>query len=110
MLSLLRKSKSLGGSISFIRLSSAISAPNPKSLVSSCQAGNIIKGLNIRKGQDPIIALADGEYPEWLWSILDKNVQQKKLEENPLKAARKARRQENRRKIKENNFLASMSK
>lgn len=87
------------------------STPAPKGkIASSCSAGTVIKGLNIRKGQEPIAAKADEEYPEWLWTLFDKNAQQKKLEEDPIKAAKKSRRDANRKKIKENNFLAKMSK
>ncbi|VVT56813.1 mitochondrial 54S ribosomal protein mL54 [Magnusiomyces paraingens] len=88
----------------------AAPAAKPKGPISSCPAGTVIKGLNIRKGQDPIVARPDEEYPEWLWTVLDKKAQDKRLEQDPIKAARKLRRQENRKKIKDNNFLAKMSK
>lgn len=78
--------------------------------VSLAPAGTKMKGLNILKGQDPVVALADEEYPAWLWEVLDKTAQKKKLEADPAKAAQKMRRNTNRQKIKENNFLAAMSK
>lgn len=84
-------------------------AAKPK-FVSLAPAGTKLKGLNILKGQDPIVALADEEYPAWLWEVLDKEAQKKKLEDDPVKSAQKARRNANRQKIKENNFLAAMSK
>lgn len=31
----------------------------------------MLKGLNYFKGKDDPIALADEEYPEWLWHVLD---------------------------------------
>lgn len=84
----------------------------PAAVVSSCPAGTVLKNLNIEKGQDSIVALADEEYPEWLWKVLEpKEVQAKRLvEENPIKAFKKQRRNENRKTIKEKNFLAGMTK
>ncbi|KAJ2816305.1 mitochondrial translation, partial [Coemansia erecta] len=39
---------------------------------SSAADGTVLKGLNIYKsGQDPV-ALKDEEYPDWLWTLLDK--------------------------------------
>lgn len=77
---------------------------------SSVAAGTRLKGCNVRKaGEDPV-ALADEEYPSWLWELLDPEAQKAKLASNPILAMRKARRQANRQKIKENNFLAKMGK
>lgn len=48
--------------------------PKPSStpaVVSSCPAGSQLKGINYIKGRDEPIALADEEYPEWLWRCLD---------------------------------------
>lgn len=82
-------------------------AAKPK-VVSSVPAGTILKGCNVRKnGEDPK-ALADEEYPAWLWEVLDPEIQKAKLEADPIKAARKQRRELNRKKIKEQNFLAGM--
>ena len=39
------------------------------STTSSCSQGTVLKGINIIKGgQDPV-ALADEEYPAWLWTL-----------------------------------------
>lgn len=75
---------------------------------SSCKAGTVLN-LNIKKtGKDPV-ALEDGEYPEWLWSVLDKKtaVDTSKMEvsEDTLKLRKKQIRQANREKIKQRNFL-----
>ncbi len=35
-------------------------------------AGTPLKGLNFEKNKQDPIALADDEYPEWLWTILMK--------------------------------------
>jgi len=75
---------------------------------SSVKAGTTLKGVNVRKnGEDPV-ALADEEYPEWLWDLLDPEAQAAKIAANPILAAKKARREANRKKIRENNFLAKM--
>jgi large subunit ribosomal protein L54 len=39
---------------------------------SICPAGTPLKGLNYFKGRDDPVALAEEEYPEWLWHCLDK--------------------------------------
>lgn len=39
--------------------------------VSSIAAGQKLKGLNLLKGKEDPVALADEEYPAWLWTILD---------------------------------------
>ena len=96
----------------FYSSAAATTTPSAPKVVSSCAAGTVIKNLNIEKGQDPIVAKEDGEYPAWLWTVLDpKEVQEKRLwETDPVKAAKKQRRKENRKGIKTANFLNSMSK
>lgn len=45
-------------------------AKEPVPVASSVRAGTPLKGLNfLKNGQDPV-ALADEEYPPWLWTIL----------------------------------------
>lgn len=39
---------------------------------SSVPAGTVLKGINFMKNAQDPIALEDGEYPAWLWSVLDK--------------------------------------
>lgn len=36
-------------------------------------AGTVLKGLNFYKDKQDPVAMADEEYPDWLWSILDKS-------------------------------------
>ncbi|KAK0103240.1 hypothetical protein ONS95_005274 [Cadophora gregata] len=43
-------------------------------IISSCPAGTPLKGINYLKGRDDPVALAEEEYPEWLWTCLDKKV------------------------------------
>ena len=45
---------------------------------SSCVAGTPLKGLNFYKDKQDPVAMADEEYPEWLWTVLDR--QEKKGE------------------------------
>lgn len=93
----------------FRRLYSDAVKATPK-IKSSVEAGVKLKGCNVRKNGDDPIALPDEEYPSWLWELLDPAAQQAKLAANPLIAVRKARREANRQKIKENNFMAKMGK
>ncbi|KAJ2456035.1 hypothetical protein EV183_000378 [Coemansia sp. RSA 2336] len=67
---------------------------------SSAAHGTVLKGLNIYKdGKDPV-ALKDEEYPEWLWTLLDK-VPEEQLPE------REKQRLERSKNIKKNNFMKS---
>lgn len=36
---------------------------------SSCPAGTVLTGLNYLKGEPPILAKPDEEYPAWLWDL-----------------------------------------
>ena len=56
-----------------IRSSSSTSTSNDSVAgnVSSCPKGTTLKGLNILNGKSDPIAMADEEYPEWLWKLLD---------------------------------------
>ncbi|KAK6432045.1 hypothetical protein LTR95_011788 [Oleoguttula sp. CCFEE 5521] len=44
----------------------------PSRIPSSVPAGTLLKGLNYIKGKQDPVALEDQEYPEWLWSVLEK--------------------------------------
>lgn len=64
----------------------------------------------MKKSGDEPVALEDHEYPEWLWTLLDKDAQAARLEQDlPLKA-KKEMRSLNRKKIKQSNFVKSMAK
>ena len=39
---------------------------------SSIPAGTPLKGLNFLKNQQDPVAMADEEYPDWLWTVLEK--------------------------------------
>ncbi|SCU80969.1 LAFA_0C02058g1_1 [Lachancea sp. 'fantastica'] len=76
-------------------------------VISSCPAGTVLN-LQIKKSGKEPVALEDHEYPEWLWSVLDKEAQLNKLQQDPLKLRRKQLRTSNRQKIKQNNFLSEI--
>ncbi|KAF5368757.1 hypothetical protein D9615_005369 [Tricholomella constricta] len=73
--------------------------------MSSCAPDTVITGVNYLKGQPPVLARADEEYPEWLWSILQPKVWP---EDGPGgKAERVRRRTENKQRIKDRNFMST---
>ncbi|ESK94838.1 likely mitochondrial ribosome protein mrpl37p [Moniliophthora roreri MCA 2997] len=74
--------------------------PQPKS---SCPADTVLIGLNYLKGQEPVLAKPDEDYPEWLWTILRPKVIE---DDGPGgKFERMERRRANKQGIKERNFL-----
>ncbi|KAG1791944.1 mitochondrial ribosomal protein L37-domain-containing protein [Suillus subaureus] len=78
------------------------SATEEKTL-SSCPPGTILEGLNYLKGQPPVIALPDEEYPSWLWDLLKPKVYE---DDGPGgKAEKKRLRKENQQRIKDQNFM-----
>ncbi|KAG1761547.1 mitochondrial ribosomal protein L37-domain-containing protein [Suillus occidentalis] len=71
--------------------------------LSSCPPGTILEGLNYLKGQPPVIALPDDEYPSWLWDLLKPKVY---ADDGPGgKAEKKRLRKENQQRIKDQNFM-----
>lgn len=70
---------------------------------SSCPPGTILTGLNYLKGQPPVVALPDEDYPPWLWKLLEsKNL----VDDGPGGKAEKVRlRKENRQRIRDQNLL-----
>ena len=72
---------------------------------SSCPEGTVLAGANYLKGQPPVTAKADEEYPEWLWTILSPKVYP---DDGPGgKAERVKRRQERKQAIKDRNFMST---
>lgn len=60
-------------------------------------------GLNWLKGQEPVVALSDDQYPDWLWTILEPR---KFSDEGPGSKAEKYRmRKEHRQSIRDQNFM-----
>ncbi|ODV83416.1 hypothetical protein CANARDRAFT_30035 [[Candida] arabinofermentans NRRL YB-2248] len=79
-------------------------------LQSSCKEGTPIN-LNIFKAGKPTVALKDEEYPEWLWTLLDKEALLNKLkEEDYFKYKRKMLKKDNVAFCKHNNFMEKMKK
>ncbi|GMG22917.1 unnamed protein product [Ambrosiozyma monospora] len=77
---------------------------------SSCKEGTEIK-LNIYKAGKPILAKKDEEYPEWLWTLMDKDLQLEQLKnENYFKYQRKLIKQKSVQHCKHNNFMEKMAK
>ncbi|ODQ82884.1 hypothetical protein BABINDRAFT_159379 [Babjeviella inositovora NRRL Y-12698] len=77
-------------------------------VVSSCPAGTPLNLKFKKSGAEPA-ALEDAEYPEWLWTLLDKDAQRAALSaSDPIKQYRKDQRARNIKKIKEQNFAAEM--
>ncbi|EJD05773.1 uncharacterized protein FOMMEDRAFT_166116 [Fomitiporia mediterranea MF3/22] len=76
------------------------SEPTP---LSSCPENTIIVGVNYLKGQEPILAKKDEDYPAWLWSLL----KPKEIpDDGPGGLGEKMRlRAANKKRIKEQNFL-----
>lgn len=71
--------------------------------LSSCPANMIMPGLNYLKGEPPVFAKPDEDYPPWLWDLL----KPKPIPDDGPggKGERMQRRQANRTRIKEQNFL-----
>jgi large subunit ribosomal protein L54 len=45
-------------------------------LQSSCPKGTVLKGINVFQGKKDPVAMDDSEYPEWLFKLLEKPVEQ----------------------------------
>lgn len=70
---------------------------------SSCPPDTVLAGVNYLKGQPSVVALPDEQYPAWLWTILQTKVWP---DDGPGgKAERVKRRDENRKRIKDRNFM-----
>ncbi|TFK67110.1 hypothetical protein BDN72DRAFT_843486 [Pluteus cervinus] len=73
--------------------------------LSSCPPDTVLTGLNFLKGQSPVLALPDDQYPEWLWNILRPKEWQ---DDGPGgRAERAKRRHTNRGNIKDRNFMST---
>ncbi|KAH9445675.1 hypothetical protein Pst134EB_023512 [Puccinia striiformis f. sp. tritici] len=68
-------------------------------LVSTIPEGSPIKGLAYIKGESDPIAKADGEYPSWLWTLLEPNMGAGHSD-TPLRAVRRELNRENRINIR----------
>ncbi|KAF8843651.1 hypothetical protein BDN67DRAFT_1008830 [Paxillus ammoniavirescens] len=81
----------------------ASSTVEPTKTVSSCPAGTVLTGLNYLKGEPPILALPDEEYPTWLWDLTKPKVLE---DDGPGGQAEKRRlRKEHRQQLKDKNMF-----
>ncbi|KAF9218316.1 hypothetical protein BS17DRAFT_804846 [Gyrodon lividus] len=81
------------------------STAEPKKIVSSCSAGTVLTGLNYLKGEPPILARPDEDYPSWLWDLTTPKVLP---DDGPGGKAEKRRlRQEHRQQLKDKNMFKS---
>jgi len=62
-------------------------------------------GLNWLKGQEPVVALADEEYPPWLWTITKPKVYTEEEMRPGGRGHKKMLRSERRAEIKMRNFM-----
>ncbi|KAG6332020.1 hypothetical protein ID866_7066 [Astraeus odoratus] len=69
--------------------------------LSSCPAGTVLTGLNYLKGQQPVLAMADADYPAWLWSL----AKQKSYGDDSAggEAEKRRLRKENRQRLRDKN-------
>ncbi|KAI0723784.1 mitochondrial ribosomal protein L37-domain-containing protein [Cerioporus squamosus] len=89
--------------------SSASSSPKPKPAdsgarpLSSCPENMVLQGVAYLKGQQEVVAMADDQYPSWLWTLL----KPKELpDDGPGGKAEKVRlRKANRQRIRDQNFM-----
>ncbi|KAF9532821.1 mitochondrial ribosomal protein L37-domain-containing protein [Crepidotus variabilis] len=81
------------------------SAAAATSLRSSCVQDTVLTGVNYLKGQPPLVAKPDEEYPEWLWSTLKPKVHEDDAPGG--KKERVERRNANRQAIKDRNFMST---
>lgn len=78
----------------------SIAIPAP---LSCCPTNTLLTGLNYLKGQPPVLALPDEEYPPWLWTLLQPKVD---VDHGPGSLAEKRRmKRERGANIKYANFL-----
>ncbi|KAF7289917.1 putative mitochondrial ribosome protein mrpl37p [Mycena indigotica] len=89
--------------------SASSTGPNPTTrtpkVLSSCEAETVLKGVNYLKGQSPVVALPDEEYPEWLWNVLSPRIWP---DDGPGgRADRAERRKANKQKIRDENFMST---
>ncbi|KAG8982429.1 hypothetical protein FRB90_006798 [Tulasnella sp. 427] len=119
-----RQGKAVLGFRSYAKATPSASAPAPSSSQpttsadsavpgdgtrSSCLPGTVLEGLTWLKDQKPILAKPDEEYPPWLWTLLERKVEDpKKPSPSPppgSRDAQRALRKANRKAIKVSNFM-----
>lgn len=69
------------GSIPGIEPEALRSSSKKEKIKSSVPAGTVLRGINFLKGAQDPVALEDHEYPDWLWSALERKKDSSKGEE-----------------------------
>ncbi|KAI3710704.1 hypothetical protein L2E82_40493 [Cichorium intybus] len=85
----------------------AADGPKQSSLSKEVKSTTVVGANILKEGTDPKI-LADSEYPEWLWHLLDKKpalseLRRKNIETLPYEDLKRFVKLDNRSRIKENN-------
>ncbi|OVA20465.1 Ribosomal protein L37 [Macleaya cordata] len=84
-------------------------APKASSLTKEVKSTTVVGANILKDGTDPKI-MADSEYPDWLWHLIDKRpalseLRRKNIETLPYDDLKRFVKLDNRARIKENNSL-----
>ncbi|KAF9600278.1 hypothetical protein IFM89_005864 [Coptis chinensis] len=84
-------------------------APKDSTLAKEVKSTTTIGANTLKDGTDPKI-LADSEYPDWLWRLLDKHpalseLRRKNMESLPFEQLKRFVKLDNRARIKDNNSV-----
>lgn len=87
----------------------ASDAPKASSISKEVKASTVVGANILKDGADPKV-LADSEYPDWLWHLLDKRpalseLRRKDLESLPYDDLKRFVKLDTRARIKENNSI-----
>ncbi|KAL4068178.1 mitochondrial ribosomal protein L37-domain-containing protein [Scleroderma citrinum] len=98
-----RRYSAIPSTDAFIKETAKAPLTEEKPPLSSCLPGTVLSGLNYLKGQPPVLAKADEDYPAWLWNLTKPKTFEG--EDNlPGGVAEKRRlRKENRRRLQDKN-------
>ncbi|KAK6913020.1 Ribosomal protein L37, mitochondrial [Dillenia turbinata] len=84
-------------------------APKASTLSKEVKSTTVVGANILKDGTDPKV-LADSEYPDWLWHLLDKQpalseLRRKNIESLPYEELKRFVKLDNRARIKENNSI-----
>lgn len=87
----------------------ASDAPKASSLSKEVKSSTVVGANILKEGTDPKV-LADSEYPDWIWHLLDKRpalseLRRKNIETLPYEDLKRFVKLDNRARIKENNSV-----
>ncbi|GAB4846026.1 hypothetical protein Ancab_025029 [Ancistrocladus abbreviatus] len=91
------------------KVGAAGDAPKASTLSKEVKSTTVVGANILKDGTDPKV-MADAEYPEWLWHLLDKRpalseLQRKDAETLPYEDLKRFVKLDNRARIKENNSV-----